>query len=204
MNEHPILFSSEMMRAILMGNKTQTRRVIKTQPEFNADGCMSAKLEVPPIWYDFYSINGKTKRIKCPYVKRMNHWVRETFAVDGHYKDGKGYCYRADGDKATQWKPSIFMPRQASRIILEVTDIRVERVQNISDGDIGHEGISWNEPPQFEKRNLSRGISPAQRAFCRLWDEINFKRGFSWEKNPWVWVIEFKPLDSAEIRRLGK
>ena len=199
MNEHPILFSSEMMRAILMGNKTQTRRVIKTQPEFNADGCMSAKLEVPPIWYDFYSINGKTKRIKCPYVKGMNLWVRETFAVDGHYKDGKGYCYRADGDKATQWKPSIFMPRHASRIILEVTNIRVERIQEITEEDAKAEGVS-------RPRNYS--LSPDYKLWYKvLWNRINLKRGFGWDLNPWVWVIEFKrlqALDSAEIRRLGK
>lgn len=187
MKERPILFSGEMVRAILDGRKTQTRRVVKPQPNL---------LRWCPIQsgrYDGWD-DEHGNPYPCPYgVPGDQLWVRETCLI--HCKprrlEPKGeVVYKADfPDEATAepgWNPSIFMPRWASRIQLEITNIRVERVQNISIPDAVAEGIRVITDPECPE--------PDER-YRVLWDTINAKRGYSWETNPWVWVIEFKRID---------
>lgn len=130
-------------------------------------------------------------------------WVRETWAhvplreANGGQGEKMGAIYAADGDEAFhgmpdewefmgKWKPSIHMPRWASRITLEVTRVRVERLQDISESDAKAEGCSVSKD--------SHGEYQARVAFTELWDSINAKRGFGWSVNPWVWVVEFKKL----------
>jgi hypothetical protein len=204
MNEHPILFSSEMVRVILAGKKTQTRRVIRL-----ADGSIPDEDDIPthedvmPNYImDFSKTYPFWKQLNCPYGKIGDIlWVRESFST---VDKGNLIIYKADGltaeevgvDKIT-WMPSIHMPKRVCRIRLEITDIGVERVQDIRESDIEQEGITL--------KNDKGEYLGHQTQFKNLWDKINSKRDFSWEKNPWVWVIEFKRLqDSAEIRRLGK
>lgn len=183
MKERPILFSSPMVRTILEGRKTQTRRVIKPQP---VSGVRFSPF-VPGQVED-----GHGQEMRCPYgVERL--WVRETWAenkvlpiADRPVGD---YIYRADGVYSGTWKPSIFMPRRASRITLEVVSVRVERLQSISERDCCLEmgcAVEWPGPgPEPYKRNL-------RTSFGILWDTINAKRGYGWDKNPWVWVVEFE------------
>jgi len=193
MKERPILFNGPMVQAIREERKTQTRRVMKPQP---------------PDWTgDLFPLsNGKWRArhpstvgrpsaaspvFRCPYgILGDRLWVRETWAlVDGEL------WYRADTDEPERikWKPSIYMPRDYSRITLEVTGVRVKRVQDISVGDAMEEGIDeiphlWEALPELP------GPSHFVDAFRILWDSINTKRGFGWEANPWVWVVEFRNL----------
>jgi hypothetical protein len=218
MKERPILFSGAMVRAILEGCKTQTRRVVK--PQF--------KRLIQQGWNgDKYAIEtellfrGGNQFINSPYGGIGDQlWVRETFYIDlipydrirlphdrPEEMDDSYIYYRADGECCNQisecdhdngpakWRPSIFMPRWASRITLEITDVRVERVQDIIAADAIAEGIFWHEHMEgyasdSEGRNFHAG-SPV-RSYEKLWDMINFDRGFGWEANPWVWVISFK------------
>lgn len=205
--ERPILFNGEMVRAVLDGRKTQTRRVIKPQPE-NMDlfGVRDCNLD-----YRNQPIQGEIiRRFKSPYgVPGDRLWVRESMAEDpiGSQSHTR---YLADNHwRAIDWQyskpvcPSIHMPRWASRILLEVTDIRVERVQDISDEDAEAEGIRFHslygEWGGVEAHPSSRPDCPHWRwykspaiAFKNLWNSINEKRGFGWKVNPWVWVVEFK------------
>ena len=163
----PILFNTEMVKAVLDGRKTQTRRVIKSNlhwyigqgfPLKNPDGQVGDKL-----------------------------WVRETFCID----DQDMIFFKADETFKPielKWKPSIFMPRKASRITLEITDIRVEGIQDISQADIVKEGIKITDEP---KRTLY-----LMNDFFQLWESINKKRGYGWDVNPYVWVVEFKLLEN--------
>jgi len=171
--ERPILFSAPMVRAILDGRKTQTRRVIKPQPP------AGSSLRQP---------------VKCPYGRPGDKlWVRETFGYCT--KSGGHYLYKADGEgfstchvEGGKWKPSIFMPRVASRITLNVLDIRVERVQDITGADVLSEGVDNG------KSNPTMGVrweNMQRMAFSDLWDSINAGRGFSWESNPWIWAVKF-------------
>lgn len=173
MKERPILFSGEMVRAILDGRKTQTRRVIKPQGE--------------PYTIEDVDV------LKCPYgIPGDRLWVRETFADLRGMGFGHKWAYRADTPEGSEsdririgygvrWKPSIHMPRWASRITLEITDIRVERVQDITYIDAKAEGV------EYEK-----GYTDPREAFATLWNSINAKRDYGWAMNPWVWIIEFK------------
>ena len=201
MKERPILFSGEMVRAILEGRKTQTRRVVKptqSTPKvaplrmepWIIDGEWQEDDNGAPCWSGFHpDYPGEAKWFSCPYGQPGDRlWVRETWAQhfgelryradeapDGYYHGAKG------------WKSSIFMPRAISRITLEITDVRVERVQEISEPDAEAEGIT----PEFPAR--AQDISGSdQRAFANLWDSINAKRGYGWDANPWVWVVSFR------------
>lgn len=173
--ERPILFSGEMVSAILNGRKTQTRRVIKPQPVSNPF----------PLQ-------------RCPYgVTGDLLWVRET-----HYRwagcgtpprtgFNQDRCYDDHPELLSMTRhaqivtvPSIHMPRWASRITLRVVDVRVERVQEISESDAKAEGVAaWH--------NTTDG-TVYRPEFCLLWDSINAAIGFGWEVNPWVWVVEFE------------
>ncbi|MFB3077022.1 MAG: hypothetical protein ACE1Y4_03355 [Lysobacterales bacterium] len=198
--ERGILFSAEMVRALLDRRKTQTRRVMNPQPPDDAN-------YVPED--DVFTVGTACafdgwKAPDCPYgVPGDRLWVRETFAKVGdneddihgayHYLPHGSVYYRADnplpGD--LKWRPSIFMPRWASRITLEITEVRVQRVQEITERDAISEGVLYaagGTPDEFQIRN-----SPL-RCFGRLWDSINAKRGYSLESNPWVRAITFRRL----------
>jgi len=189
MKERPILFSGEMVRAILDGRKTMTRRVatkIKAPKAWTMPNGIDSFWNVNPCWRE-------TPGELCPYGKPGDRlWVREAFAVG--LSNQEGIAYRAtskwydfeDGTpenfKEIKWKPSIFMPRWASRITLEITNVRVERLQDISNKDIESEGA------------CGMACVTHRLTFKQLWDSINSKRGYSWESNPWVWVVEFERI----------
>jgi hypothetical protein len=195
--EKPILFSGEMIRAILDGRKSQTRRVIRKQPD--EDG-LSRNAGYPFVWYDT-----SDKEYFCPYGQPGDRlWVRETWRTPKEYDHVKPsdiprrvpIQYKADGvtncfiysKKLGRWRPSIHMPRWTSRITLEVTDVRVERVQDISEMDCYGEG----RPLTHKTDPVTR---PGAARFRDLWNYINEKRpGCSWDDNPWVWAITFKVL----------
>lgn len=186
MAEKPILFNGEMVRAVLAGKKTQTRRIIKPQPD--EDGL--SKLVHGP-WTDTSGV-----RYKCPYgIPGDLLYVRERHTLTNHgdpvyaadCRDSKGYHWSSIASDPTgvKWRPSIHHKREHCRILLEVVSVRVERVNHISEDDAMCEGIPKAEWGDSEIT-----------AFARLWDSINKKRGHGWETNPWVWVVEFKMLNA--------
>lgn len=189
MKERPILFSARLVRAILDGTKTQTRRVIK--PEWSR--CLD--LEDPEDVVKALA--------RCPYgVAGDELWVRETWAQGNLLSDGAPSCriaYRATMTCGGwgKWRPSIFMPRWASRIQLSVTDHRIERLQDISDLDVKAEGVDC-AGKSIDRTNLTR--ARGYDDFRPLWDSINAKRGFGWADNPWVWVVEFTHLTKDTTR----
>ena len=170
MTERPILFSAPMVRAILAGTKTQTRRVVKLKPDY-----METFLRLP------------NKVACCPYGQPGGRlWVRETFE-DCESALHSCVLYRADGGTpGTKWTPSIHMPRWASRITLEITGMRVERLQDISEADAMAEGVHYS---LLEKIQAGQDRW-ARHAYKKLWESIHGPG--SWDLNPWVWVVEFK------------
>ena len=199
MKERPILFNSEMVRAVLDGRKTQTRRVVKPLPsEFMGSphhmGFFGGHSGVGAYFYEEEYPEEGSFFWKCPYGKPGDRlWVRETWA---HFK-GETF-YRAEGsnngriEETVGWKPSIHMFRRDSRILLEVVSVRVERVQDISEDDARAEA-----PPDVVDGQIYPTIADwhPQDAFEHLWDSINDKRGFGWDTNCWVWVVEFKRVE---------
>lgn len=232
--DRPILFSGEMVRAILAGRKTVTRRVVKPQPELRArrrgDGpggwwWKTAHVEMNN-WTDPTKFAAEVAK-ECPYGQPGDRlWVRETWA-DTNGESGPMISYKAGGDRflvdesypveysrypgcdfamwcgdlrrgceGHAWRPPLSMPRWASRLTLEVTGVRVERVQEISAQDCFSEGISVGAiGPTREACDRVR-----IDAFREIWDSLNAKRGFGWDKNPWVWVVEFKTFPSSPNR----
>ncbi len=209
MKEHPILFSADMVKAILRGDKSQTRRVIKPQPiSISAHTEKMTNDSVIEI-YD----QGTARFIKCPYGQPGDRlWVRETWAIvsipDGTTARKLLTVFRADNPRGLEqpekWKPSIHMPRRASRIMLEVVNVRVERVQDMSLDNIYAEGIHGPGVVPANTFMMVMGESTLEGAeakymineFSSLWDTINAKRGYGWESNPYVWAIEFKALET--------
>ncbi len=197
----PILFNGPMVRAILAGIKTQTRRVVK---ENHLEGG-------PPEDY-LLSL--------CPYGQRGDRlWVRETFKpISG------GYAYNADTGinwckkiLEAKWKPSIHMPRWASRITLRNLGVRVEKLQSLTKADAIAEGLTalTSDGGQTIKYGIpdKNGVPGTDddgwawqdwcvnpiAAYARLWDSINAKRGYGWDTNPWVWAIEFDPVERHNV-----
>lgn len=197
MKERPILFNAEMVRAILSRRKTQTRRPI-------------TKAKLIPV------DDGVARHFIhfCPYGQPGDRlWVKETFRHIGNYSTNANpkwsavIMYEADNNVMDRgswenlldcprekwwnkvarppWKPSLFMPRWASRIDLEIKGVRIERVQDITEGDAMDEGRSPLE-------TVDPVCRPGAAWFRELWDGINEPRGFGWEMNPFVWVIEFR------------
>ena len=202
MKERPIIFSAPMVRAILSGAKTQTRRVMKVRCHSiceGDDGKLWPWSEDAELAEDFWH--------PCPFGQPGDRlWVRETWqAIGGNERarrilaepdPSRGWIeYAATVPKGREppprWRPSIHMPRWASRITLEITDVRVERLQDISGIDARREGVSV---PAYIPED-GADLDYARRGFRRLWEEIH--GGGAWEKNPWVWVIEFKKLEQA-------
>lgn len=206
MKERPILFSGPMVRAILDGSKTQTRRVVKPQPP------SSAPSRIACDWYEpivvrrgmhepgdsVFGFANDEDGWRCPYGAPGDRlWCRETFGIVPRPPsdssrcrigpDGKGITWRADWNgnpSGFKWKPSIHMPRWASRITLEVTGVRVERLNEINAVEAMCEGIP------------ERHLGPID-AFAELWESIN--GAGSWDENPWVWVVEFKRLEASDV-----
>lgn len=193
--ERPILFSGPMVRAILEGRKTQTRRVIKPQPEVMQNDSIGWEFAMEhftvPCSEVFFCKN------YCPYGSVGERlWVRETWVPKSSWDVEAGCLYKASEpdqykDLPFKWKPSIHMPRLASRITLEVTGVRVERLNDISEADALAEGCEGN---------CQIGYIPAYQAgpcsyhFAQLWESINGPG--SWALNPWVWVVEFKRINN--------
>ena len=176
--ERPILFSGDMVRAILDGRKSVTRRVVKPQP---AAGVRKSVF-VPSGLED-----GHGKEIRPRYFPGDRLWVRETWAPRGEYKATPW----AGATGKAKWTPSIHMPRWASRITLEVTGVRVERVQDITEDGAKAEGFSA-DPRCKVGFNFPRPHQ-ARDAFAGTWIDLYGEE--SWNKNPWVWVVEFKKLE---------
>jgi hypothetical protein len=189
MKERPILMSAPMVRAILAGTKTQTRRVVKPAPKLVGGAWFFYKRGLP-----VYVPNVSAAADSCPYGQPGDRlWVRESFRDARAAMLGR-VLYRADGENICGWKPSIHMPRHLSRITLEVTAVRVERLQDISEADAQAEGVTPKWEPGCSGRLMDAlgGFSfrPAASAYAELWEQINGPG--SWDANPWVWVIEFK------------
>ena len=208
MKERPILFSGPMVRAIREGRKTQTRRVVKPQPSPCGlrklrDADIQATGLDPSLWY---GADPFTEAIKCPYGQPGDRlWVRETWRLLDSSKECACYddcqcsqyhgkpIYRANSDSDDKWQPSIFMPRWASRITLEIVSVRVERINEITEQDAISDGIEcrggkWG----VDGVGVGLGWMSPHGAFRELWDSINSSRGYGWDSNPWVWVITFK------------
>lgn len=200
MKERPIIFSGPMVRAILEGRKTQTRRIVK--------GCIAAFLE------DGWSADQRMYETKegdivpaknlCPYGQPGDRlWVRETWAEFSGIEPKVTYVYRADGLYDTpakehlcdnRWRPSIHMPRAASRILLEITDVRVERLREITEDDAMSEGVLRKSPVYWQSYlGDNRNTLSSRDSFWTLWSSIHGPE--SWSENPWVWVITFKRIE---------
>ena len=196
MKERPILFSGPMVRAILDGSKTQTRRVVKPQ-HFSHPGCDCGPESLSASSW-------------CPYGNPGDLlWVREAWRVHpedllmDEYERPVNLKAVSPNDSAyagIPWRPSIFMPRWASRLLLEITDVRVQRLQDISEKDAEAEGITCIDPQGGDaSRCWVPGVhdtdvhefGTARCAFHDLWDSINAKT-YPWESNPWVWAITFE------------
>ena len=182
MKERPILFSAPMVRAILEGRKTQTRRLVKLRPgqEIEHGAVFSAR--DPFLMLSPYGSPGD----------RL--WVRETFHGGGN--GGAEVAFKADyliARDVKRWTPAIHMPRRLSRITLEVTGVRVERLQDISEEDARAEGI---DAVRVQTGPAALAGRPWATEFCALWDSLNAKRA-PWASNPWVWVVEFRRAEAA-------
>ena len=196
--ERPMLFSAPMVRALLDGSKTQTRRALKWQPDYPI-------IIATDPHTNRYQIGEREPVTEAALLRASPYgqpgdrlWVRETFCLDddGHEE---WPVFRADGAKLPQrqptreparWTPSIHMPRWASRILLDVVSLRVERLNDCSDADAVAEGIGLNPSAIGMKLTNPPGESMAIAMYHALWDSIN--GAGSWAANPWVWVVEFK------------
>lgn len=235
MKERGMIFNSEMVRAILDGRKTQTRRIMKNQPagDYPDTPALIRSVDGGFQWYGHY---GESSIFNFPFGAVGDRiWVRETWGVVSHELDedgriqpwspdrpatdihempfGNGYysghaIYAADGDFTwgdddgyedgrSCWKPSIHMPRAACRILLEITCVRVERLNNISQEDAQAEGMEltgWR--PTYSDPDSGGEVWTPYDNFAQLWESIYGEE--SWKANPWVWVIEFKRISSGD------
>ena len=192
MKERPMLFSAPMVRAILDGRKTVTRRIVKARD-----------LE----WMDVHQgLREPDNAERCPYGQPGGDrlYVRETWAAPHAYdhlpprlipQDARIHYAATEDRGGLLWRPSIHMPRWASRILLEVTGVRVERLNDISKADAIAEGAPPSHP-SIDRVSAEYGHADFSRSwYAQLWDQIN--GAGSWDANPWVWVIEFKRLEGG-------
>lgn len=196
----PIIFSTPMVQAILAGRKTQTRRVVKEdrRGEWAAVNGVRNNSEygasVPCYLHRETAVDDISRNIMYPnYDVGDILWVRETWSPVQVLP--KRYLYKADAENGGEgdglpirWRPSIYMPREAARLFLRVTDVRVERVQDISEADAKAEGVT----PINDSECGYRG------AFRELWNALNAKRGYDWYTNNWVWVYTFERITKEE------
>ncbi|EDY8451024.1 hypothetical protein GQP35_004015 [Salmonella enterica subsp. enterica] len=213
MNERGMIFNGEMVRAILEGRKTQTRRPVKPQPELTERSGFSWNGVVFGSGSDDRETNRNFAHVKCPFGKPGDRiWVRETWAEAGaSAPDLKLYRANYPAHVPThyenvppaedvRWTPSIHMPRWASRITLEIIDVRVERLHSISERDALREGLF--QLPASGRYCLQPGMQyfgmashNAKEVYSWLWASIYGEE--SWAANPWVWVIEFKRVEGG-------
>lgn len=192
MTERPILFQGAMVRALLAGTKTQTRRLVKPQPD-TRPGMNCTRLifkDRKGVMLLDEALEASEPRMYlslCPYGKPGDRlWVRES----GAFACREAPIYAADGEQGGwKWAPSIHMPRWASRILLEITEVRVQRLQDISEADARTEGYAIGAPPCTD--------DPVGW-YRRLWDSINAKTpGAAWADNPWVWAVSFQRIEAT-------
>lgn len=244
MRERPILFSAPMVRAILAGTKTQTRRVVKipgimSRTAFAITSPEEEMIQLDDGTFHYLSTAALSGPYACPYGQPGDRlWVKETWrtaksldakspasigemCIDaGYRKPWAPLAYEADGHRNSEWRGfeiegnaepgktrvSIHMPRWASRITLEITGVRVERLQDISEADAISEGITtiWPDGPRadggpnhytIKVDYCSYNAPTATGVYAMLWDVINGPG--SWAANPWVWVVEFRRVDRA-------
>ena len=193
MSERPILFSGPMVRAILEGRKTQTRRVLKPSAylrRYNDERRLNlSEAQLLDAKAHAARVNiGRGLPSPCG-APGDTLWVRETWAPSRFKAGDPNYAYRADGERegVGRWRPSIHMPRRASRLTLRIKSVRVERLQEISEADAIAEGVLRTGGRAQLQPNHFR---PARELFSELWDSINEDRA-PWASNPWVWVVEF-------------
>ena len=202
----PILFNTEMVRAILDGRKTCTRRLVRFLPGEN------------PQWTGYIRdglmlYNGRNEPciIKVPYQPGDTLYVRETWCglpvnEAGHMRGHTIYYYKADGELRPKgwrgtWHPSIHMPKEASRIWLKVTDVRVERLHEITEDGAKAEGAIDNRGFIHSPENEYDRIHTAREHFIKIWNSTIKKSNidrYGWDANPWVWVIEFERCEKPE------
>ena len=190
MRELPILMNGEMVRAILDGTKTQTRRPVTLS--------VGNDNRFPTGKYTVMNITDPRAVQYAPYSEGDTLWVRETWQdtrSPGEPQNARQIMYRADDNRSLiGWRPSIHMPRWAARIFLTVTSVRVERLNQVTNQDILREGIRSGSCNVC----IHAGGSGCEHCFSMLnpfrtlWDSIYAKRGLGWSNNPWVWVTEFK------------
>lgn len=212
MKESPIPFKGDMVRAVLSGQKTQTRRPMKPIPVY-PDAFDGLRREIHDGQVHFWASGAElpAHKFRCPYGQPDDRlWVKETHARHPQFAE---VAYRADGEEFEdadgftwhpKWTPSIFMPRALCRIILEITDIRVERVQDITNDEAIAEGA-------YEVRKVGDDIAHAtwtmdgldwrydtpREAFAATWDSLYAARSLGWDVNPWVWVVTFKRAEEV-------
>jgi hypothetical protein len=215
MKQRPILFSTEMVNALLSGRKTQTRRVVKFK-----DHLPGIELNFLPSAYPHFQFQSGNRhwQTECPYGKKGDVlWVRESclWVMRDHAHDllegsrdrnkwvykasqGEDWIKYAKEKYGYKWKPSIHMPKEASRIWLRITNVRVERLHYISNEDAAREGIERMHRLHWWRNYLNKplpGTSSPIESFKSLWQSIN---GIgSWKQNPWVWVVEFERIEKT-------
>lgn len=231
--ERPIIFSGEMVRAILAGAKTQTRRVVTKGtstanakwehlhwelPVFIDPGLGAGGYLKVPYWVPGDDWDEKRDRVRCRWAIGDRLWVKETFNCFRWDEDGACeilsqvpkvptscvVARRATDDDRIKWRPSIYMPRWASRLTLEVLDVQPERLQDISEEDAKAEGVvpltgfAPDQPVLGDSLRRTQGSHPHTLAFVCLWDDINTDRGYPWASNPWVWKTTFRVIDAPK------
>jgi hypothetical protein len=225
MTDRPILFSGPMVRALLEGRKAQTRRVLRKQPHSDFDAWHLPEVSGPD-WVQEHRIAEGFDAARLPYVLGDRLWVREAHAIVPRtaYRCSEGVeqVLRPDDDhdaaifrcgwvrSAPRWRPGIHMPRWASRLTLTVTDVRVQRVQDITPEDARDEGVERRS--KSVRQMWLFGADKAEREaiylracaweYKQLWNSLNAKRGYGWDTNPWVTVITFtvEPHNIDEVR----
>lgn len=219
MKERGMIFNGEMVRAILDGRKTQTRRLMKVQPsdgfhpthngydlDLNAHwytpGVVDKNGYLQPAKKDVFGVADENEGYTCPFGAVGDRiWVRETFCPVPDNEEPAGcsaILYAADGNGPYgKWVPSIHMPRWASRLTLEITCVRVERLNSISQEDTQAEGMEltgWR--PTYSDPDSGGEVWTPYDNFAQLWESIYGEE--SWKANPWVWVIEFKRIEGGK------
>lgn len=206
MKERPVLFSGAMVRAILDGSKTQTRRLCKPMNAWVNQACREVRMVAGMPFHFLKGASECIEMLRSPYGQPGDRlWVKEThlawWAINPGSPEGPRIfshvaAFKADGyelEAGEKWIPSIHMRRAASRILLEVVSVRVERLNDCSEADAKAEGcekVPYHCAPGYEAYTREY-----REGYRKLWNDIN--GAGSWEANPWVWVIEFKRLEAA-------
>lgn len=220
----PILFNTQMAQAILEGRKTTTRRIIKVDSKLDFIGCSSTGDDFDTATFGKGSfdklLDAEIKeRIKAPYMPNDILYVRETWQISNPMGDfarndrTAEYVYKAGYAKGKRipiirdkeknlgvWKPSIHMPKEAARIFLKVTNVRVERLQDMKFSDLRSEGITPDKEYEGFKNAVEANL---EVKFATLWDSTVNKKDidqYGFNANPWVWVIEFERIEKSEVK----